>query len=99
MDTSTPPAVSPPPAPLPKSGGRKWIVLGCGGCLTLIVLGLLAFAGIFFFVIGVIKKTDVYADAVKVAQQSAEVQTALGSPVEAGWLLQGSVNYNNGAGN
>jgi Cytochrome oxidase complex assembly protein 1 len=66
--------------------------------LTLVLVGVLAFVGIFVFVIGVIKKTDVYADALKAADQSSEVQAALGSPVEAGWMPQGKVNMENGGG-
>lgn len=99
MNATTPP-VPPAPPPGPSSSGKskKWILFGCGGCLGLIVLGMLAAGGFFFFVMGVIKKTDVYADSLKKAQNSAEVQAALGQPVEAGWMMQGSVTVNNGAG-
>jgi len=40
----------------------------------------------------------VYSEAYRRAQNSPQVQAVLGTPVEAGWMLQGSVNYENGAG-
>lgn len=100
METPPPifPAV-PPPLPAPKRGGAKWVFLGCGGCLTLLILGGLCFAGFVWLVMGAIKGTDVYAEAFKRMQNSAQVQESLGTPIEAGWMFQGSVNYANGAGN
>ena len=85
--------------PAPKSNGGKWVLVGCGGCLGLIVLGVLFWAAIFFVTVNVIQKTDVYADALKRAQNSAEIQAALGTPITtSGWTFSGSVNYINGAG-
>lgn len=86
------------PAPTKSSGG-KWVLIGCGGCLGLIILGALLSVGLYFGVMGVIHKTDVYADAFKRAQNSPEVQAALGTPISAGWMFSGSVNYVNGSGN
>lgn len=90
-----PPSIPPVPA---KGGAGKWVLLGCGGCLGLLLLGGAAVAGIFFFVFGALKKSEVYAESVKRAQQSTEVQQALGIPVETGWMLQGSLNTVNGDG-
>lgn len=84
--------------PAQKSNTGKWVLFGCGGCLGLLALGAVAFAAIIYFAMGVIKKTDVYADAFKKAEQSAEVQAALGTPVETGFMFQGNVNITNGAG-
>jgi hypothetical protein len=92
------PASVPPPAPAPKSNAGKWVLLGCGGCLGLIVLGVLFSVGVFFFTMGVVKKTDVYGEALKRAQNSAEVQKELGTPIATGWSFSGEVNYKNGAG-
>ena len=84
--------------PKPAGSGSKWIFWGCGGCLTLIVL-LGAFAvGMMFFVFGTIKNTDVVANAIKQSQSSPQVQAALGTPIETGWWISGSVNISNGAG-
>ncbi len=92
-----PPSV-PAPAPAPKSNGGKWVLLGCGGCLGLIVLGVLFSIGAYFAAMKLIQKTDVYEEALKRAQNSAEVQKELGTPIETGWSFSGSVNYRNGAG-
>ncbi|WP_395752592.1 cytochrome c oxidase assembly factor Coa1 family protein [Prosthecobacter sp.] len=86
------------PSP-PKSSGGKCLLFGCGGCLGLIVLSVIGSFVMFFFAMNVIKKTDVYTEAFKRVQNSAEVQQALGTPITNGWTFSGSVNYNNGAGN
>jgi hypothetical protein len=62
------------------------------------VLGAVAAAAIFLVAMGIIKKTDIYLDAVAKTQKSTEVQAALGTPIKPGWMLQGSSSYNNGAG-
>lgn len=55
--------------------------------------------GLFvYFVFGAMKKSDVFVEAVARAQQSPEVQAALGTPIETGWMIQGSFNYENGSG-
>jgi hypothetical protein len=90
MDSLPPPPLPPfppsihAPAPAPKSNGGKWRLLGCGGCLGLIVLSVLFSVGVYFFAIRVIQKTDVYGAALKRAQNSAEVQKELGTPIAAG---------------
>lgn len=84
--------------PPPVKSKNKWVLFGCGGCLGLLVLLGLAGAGIFWFAMGALKKTDVFAETLKRAQASSEVQQALGSPVDTGWMLQGSMNVNNGDG-
>ena len=73
-------------------------MIGCGGCLGVIVLGAVASAAIFLVAMGIIKKTDIYLDAVAKTQKSTEVQAALGTPIKPGWMLQGSTSYTNGAG-
>ena len=100
----TPPPVPPvtyapvPPAPPASGGAKKWVLFGCGGCLGLLVLGGVVVAAIFYFVFGAMKKSDVYVEAVKRAQNSAEVQAVLGTPIEPGWMISGSFNYENGSG-
>ncbi len=102
---TNPPAIPPipippsiPPAPA-KGGAGKWVLLGCGGCLGLLLLGGGAVAAIVSFVFGALKKSDVYVESVRRAQNSPEVQGAIGTPVETGWMLQGSMNTENGVGN
>lgn len=98
---STPPLFDsvPPPLPAQKSSAGKWVLLGCGGCLGLVVLCAAFSVGIYFFAMNVIQKTDVYADAFKRVQNSTEVQGALGTPIATGWTFSGSVNYSNDIGN
>ena len=92
------PSSTPPPIPAKKPGARKWVLLGCGGCLGLIVVGAIFSFGIYFAVMNVIKKTDVYAEAFQRAQNSTEVQAGLGTPITTGWAFVGSVNYKNNSG-
>jgi hypothetical protein len=64
----------------------------------LVVIGGVAMAAFVYFVFGAMKKSDVFVEAVKRAQNSSEVQAALGTPIETGWMIQGSVSINNGNG-
>ena len=89
----------PPIPPFPQGAGAgtptkktNWVLIGCGGCLTLIVLGLIASAAIFFGVVNMIKSTEVYRMALATATSSPEIQEALGTPIEPGFMPQGSVN-------
>lgn len=77
-----------------KSIGCIVVVIGlagicvCGGGLV----------GIFSVVTGAIKSSQPYSDGLAKAQASPEVQQALGEPIEAGWLITGSINVNNDDG-
>ena len=63
------------------------------------ILTLAAFAGaIVLFVMGAIKSTDVYQEALIKAKSDAVVLRELGEPVEAGWLISGSIEMNNSSG-
>ncbi|MBP7950968.1 MAG: hypothetical protein KA004_15050 [Verrucomicrobiales bacterium] len=95
--------VMPQPAfPPQRSSGKCWF-WGCGGCLGLLVIGVV---GVFFMarqVLGVFADAPPYKMAVEEAQRSPEVQEALGQPVEAkkfaGVLpFTGSININNDSG-
>ncbi len=97
-DATPPPPPAMPPVPAKGGSGSKWVLFGCGGCLGLVALGVVFIAVIFFFVFGALKNTDVYQTALKRAQSSSEVQAALGTPVEAGFMMSGSVSVNNGQG-
>ncbi len=74
------------------------MLIGCGGCLGLIVLSVIGSVGIFLFTMSLIKKSEVFEDAFQRVQNSAEVQQALGTPITTGWSFSGSVNYKNGSG-
>lgn len=55
-------------------------------------------AVIFYFVFGAMKKSDFFVEAVNRAQSSSEIQAAIGTPIDTGWIIQGSLNYVNGSG-
>jgi Cytochrome oxidase complex assembly protein 1 len=75
----------------------KWLIpVGC-------MVPLLACAGIVAFVVvvvfGAIKSSDAYTGAMERVSSSEAVQEALGTPVEAGWLVSGSINVSGSSGN
>ena len=89
-----------PPAPPAKSGSKKWIFLGCGGCLVLVIIAAIVAGvmGVGFFkgIMGMVKSSDAYKAALAEVQNSAEVQAAIGSPITEGPIAGGSVNTTNG---
>lgn len=87
---------SQPPVPQKRSS-KKWWFLGCGGCLGIIVLAVAVIGFFIVSVMGVIKKTDAYTGALQRAQSSAELQEAIGTPMEPSYWVMGSVNTVNGA--
>jgi hypothetical protein len=62
------------------------------GCLGLLILAAGFVVAIGAIVMGGIKSTEAYKEAVTQAQASPEVRTALGEPIQAGWFVQGKVN-------
>lgn len=77
---------------------RNWKWFVPVGCLGLIVLCLLGIAGIVGIVFGAMKSSDVYKEALQRAQNHPEVQAALGTPIEAGWIMTGNINVDNSSG-
>ncbi len=79
--------------------GRNWKwLLPVGGCLTIIILGVLAIGGIFFGVSKLITSSTPYNHAVERAFENQEVIRTLGEPLEAELLINGSINYENDDG-
>jgi len=64
----------------------------------LILLGVLGCVGLFFGVTKVIKSTEPYKKAVSIATNSPDVQAKLGTPIQPGFMVQGSVNSNTSDG-
>jgi hypothetical protein len=100
MSINQAPATSytpPPPAaqPAKKSGCMKWALIGCG---SLLVLGAIFCVIIVVVVFGAMKKSDVYQEALKRAQNDPAVIAALGTPIEAGLMVTGSVNVDSSGG-
>jgi hypothetical protein len=100
MSINQAPATSytpPPPVaqPAKKSGCLKWGLIGCG---SLLVLGAIFCVVIVVVVFGAMKKSDVYQEALKRAQSDPAVIAALGTPIEAGLMVSGSVNVDTSGG-
>src|SRR5687768_6290156 len=91
-----PPATPPrprPPQPQPRgwwSRNWKWVVPV--GCLTVLLLLAASVAAIAFFVFNLIRRTDVYKDALARASTHPEVVERLGSPIEPKWWLLGNIS-------
>ena len=80
-----------PQQPQQKSGCLKWLLIGCS---ALFILGCAAAVVLVLFVFGAIKSTDVYKGARDRAINDPRVIAALGTPIETGWWVSGSVNVN-----
>ena len=100
IDYTRPPQAPTSPATPPRgwwSRNWKWFVpVGCLGILALFVLGIF---GIVTIVFRAMKSSDVYREAFERAQNSPEVQAALGTPIEDGWWMSGQINVTNDTGN
>lgn len=73
----------------------KWIVLGCVG---LIVVGLSVAAGVVALVMGSLKQSDAYKEALDKVRADAAAVEALGEPIEPGFFLSGTVNVSGPSG-
>ncbi|MFH5806151.1 cytochrome c oxidase assembly factor 1 family protein [Alienimonas sp. DA493] len=86
--------------PRPQKRGwwsRNWMWATPVGCLTPLVLcGGCVFA-VIGGVFGALKASDPYQKSLAAVRADAEVQEALGAPIEPGWLVQGNLNVTNGA--
>ena len=88
-----PPGAPPPPQ---KSGGCwKGLAIGCS---IVFVLGLAALIALFVFVFSVIKRSDVYREAYSRAGSDPRVVATLGTPMERGWWVIGSVHLDDNTG-
>ena len=79
--------------------GRNWkwfVPVGCLGSLVLFAGFIALLVGLVF---GMMKSSGAYEDAMAEVQSHAEVQQALGTPVEAGVFVTGNISLNNSSGN
>lgn len=91
-----PPATPVPPAQPAKDSG----CLKCGviGCIVVFILGI-GFVGVLSLVVfGAIKSSDPYKESLRRTQNDPRVIAVLGEPVEAGWIVTGHINWENGKG-
>lgn len=72
-----------------------WIVGGCG---VIIVAGIAFVIFILTVVVGAMRSSDAYRQGLTRAQNDPRVQEALGTPIEPGYFVSGSVNVENDDG-
>ncbi len=73
---------------------RTFGCVGLGGCLTtlgIVVLTLAFVAGIGFFILNTFKSSPVYTAAMQAARADSRVTQALGTPIDSGWFITGSI--------
>lgn len=92
-----PPPVTPAPGALPPKKTNWWLI-GCGGCLGLIVVIAIAAGAIFFMAMKAVKSSDAYVLALKTTQDSPEVQEKLGTPITPATFASGAVSVTNNTG-
>jgi hypothetical protein len=79
--------------------GRNWIwVVPVGGCLTLIIIGLVFIGSIFFGVTKMFKSSTPYEYALEQASQNREVALILGNTSESDGMISGNISINNNSG-
>lgn len=94
------PSISGGASALPRRGwfGRNWKWVVPLGCLSPLVVCCGGFGLILNLVFSLIKNTDVYQEALAKAQASPAVNQGIGSPVAAGFMVQGNVQTSNDQG-
>lgn len=95
-------AAAEPGSPRPTDGKRsdvtgclKWTALGCGGLLA---LGIVLAVVIGAVVLGSIRSSGAYEQALADVRESPRMQEALGTPIEPGWWVSGSVDVSGPSG-
>jgi hypothetical protein len=74
----------------------KWAVpTGCLGMLLLFAAGI---ALLVYLVFGVIRNSEVCKEAITRARSSQALVAALGTPIEIGWWVSGSINTSGPSG-
>ncbi len=95
----TPQSAVPAPVLSASPSQRGWLARNWKWLLATFLLGGLALVfGVFALIMGAIRSSDVAQASVATAQSNRQVAQRLGSPIEEGWLLSGSVNVSNASG-
>ncbi len=87
------------PAPQPGWWSRNWKWFVPAGCLTLSLLFCLFIGLIFTIVMGSMKSSDAYKQAVATARANPTVVAKLGTPIAEGYFVSGNINVQNNSGN
>jgi Cytochrome oxidase complex assembly protein 1 len=68
--------------------------IGLGGCasgIAVLVLIVGIIAGAFYLITGTFRSSPVYLDAIQAVQSDPQVVQSLGTPIQSGWLVTGSI--------
>ena len=85
----------------PQSQGwfaRHWKAVVGVGCLGLILLVTAFVACIMLLVMGSIRSSDAYQQALAKAKVNPEVVLHIGQPIQPGWFVSGSINVSGPSG-
>ena len=78
--------------PPPPSSGGKWVLYGCGGCLSLVaILAVVGWIG-FSKLMSTVKASPVYKAALVEVQRSPEVVAEIGEPISEGFMSIGKTS-------
>ena len=77
---------------------RNWKWFVPVGCLSMLAVVAVVIALIVTLVFGALKSSDVYKQAVAKATANPTVISELGEPIEAGWIVSGSINVTGSSG-
>jgi hypothetical protein len=78
--------------PPPPSSGGKWVLYGCGGCLSLVaILAVVGWIG-FSKLMSTVKASPVYKAALAEVQRSPEVVAEIGEPISEGFMSIGKTS-------
>ena len=78
--------------------GRNWKWFVPVGCLGLLTISVGFVSVIFFFVFSLMKSSDVYKEAIVIAEAHPSVQEAIGTPLKEGTFVSGNLNTSGPSG-
>ena len=78
--------------------GRNWKWFVPVGCLGLLTISIGFVSLIFFLVFSVMKSSDVYKEAISIAEAHPTVQEVIGTPLEEGTFVAGNLNTSGASG-
>lgn len=87
------------PPPIPNAPKTDWWERNWKWCVPVIVaVAIAGFTGAFVGIVGIVKSSDAYQEAVQRSRSSPAVVAALGTPIEEGFFVAGSVSSGGGSG-
>lgn len=90
----------PPVPPAARKGwwGRNWKWFVPTGCFTLIVVVLGFVVLIVGFVMGLMKSSGAYTEALAAARENPAVTATLGTPIQPSWYVTGNIDLSGSSG-